>query len=56
MSNRELLELLTWRMVSDPFPEQVDMAVIDAMLNREAVARGYEDWVDAYHKLSALGR
>lgn len=41
--------LLTWRMVSDPWPAQVDVAVIDAMLNREAVARGYADWVEAYH-------
>ena len=56
MSNRELLALLTWRMVSDPFPEQVELGVIDAMLNRESLARGYEDWIDAYHNLRALGR
>lgn len=49
MTHAELRALLTWRMVSDPWPAQVDVAVIDAMLNREAVACGYADWVEAYH-------
>lgn len=53
MTPAELRVLLAWRMVSDPWPAQVDVAVIDAMLNREAAAHGYADWVDAYHLLSA---
>lgn len=51
MTPSELRALLTWRMVSDPFPACVDLAVIDEMLRRESVALGYSDWVDAYHRL-----
>lgn len=49
----EFRALLTWRMVSDPWPPQVDVFEIDAMLDREARERGYADWVDAYHEVEA---
>jgi hypothetical protein len=53
MTPAELRALLTWRMVSDPWPACVDLAVIDEMLRRESVALGYADWVEAYHRLKA---
>jgi len=39
-------------MASDPFPtDPASETVIVDMLDEEAQERGYDDWVEAYHKL-----
>lgn len=51
-SAQEYATLLEWYMVSDPWPlSPLDDTRMKEMLNREARARGYEDWVVAYHEL-----
>lgn len=47
---QEFGTLCDWLMVSDPFPlEQHRRDRIERMLDDEARARGYDDWVQAYH-------
>lgn len=52
MTDRLFRALLTAYMCADsvppPWPRDVDDD-ITAELNEEAVRRGYESWVDAYH-------
>jgi len=47
---QEFGTLCDWLMASDPFPlEQSSRQRMVEMLNDEARARGYDDWVQAYH-------
>lgn len=47
---QEFGTLCDWLMVSDPFPlEQYRKKRIVDMLNDESQARGYDDWIQAYH-------
>lgn len=55
MNRKQYRALLDLVMCCDPWPVSTDggeneMAVKD-MLNQEAQARGFPDWVDAYHNL-----
>ena len=53
-SAQEYGAVLTLVMVSDPWPTaERDRDRIVSMLNEEAKARGYNDWVHAYHELCA---
>lgn len=49
MNNYEFRALLDALMVSDPRPHQC-FAVLELLADRVSVERGYEDWIDAYHK------
>lgn len=49
MSDLEFRALLDLMVVSDPFPTDVNRDVIENLLDREAIARGHTNWVDAYH-------
>jgi hypothetical protein len=47
---QEFGTLLEWLMASDPFPlEQSRRQRMVDMLNDEARARSYDDWIQAYH-------
>lgn len=52
MTEKQFRSLLNLHMTSDPtpLPEPQDNEV-ENFLNEEARRRGFEDWVDAYHKL-----
>lgn len=51
MTDNELRVLLELKMVSDPWPlSDKDMVVFNRLLNIESKMRGYNGWVDAYHK------
>ena len=52
MSNKEFRAMLDLFMCSDPWPVEGgdSEAVLKAMLHKESVARGYKDWIGAYHK------
>ena len=51
-SAQEFGALLTLTMVSDPWPaSKRNCERIVRMLNAEAKARDYNDWVHAYHEL-----
>lgn len=53
-SAQEYGALLSLVMVSDPWPTtQYDRDRIVGLLNDEARARNYNDWVHAYHDLRA---
>lgn len=41
--------ILDWRMCSDPFPESVNIEIIDQWIHNESVKRGHADWAAAYH-------
>jgi len=48
----EYKAMLEWRMCSDPFPvSETKQLYIDQYLDYIAREFGYEDWIDAYHKI-----
>lgn len=47
---RAFLDLL---MHSDPYPVDCGKDALISYANREAFARGYDDWIDAYHRHEA---
>ena len=48
--------LINWMMASDPWPiSQTARKRIVDMLNEEAEARGYDDWVQVYHEWGVKG-
>ena len=50
-SANEYAVLMKLMMVSDPWPlTSVERDRMEKMLNKEAVDRGYDDWVGAYHE------
>jgi hypothetical protein len=52
LTDDELRSFCNLFMASDPWPaSEEDRAVIDALLDEESKARGYRDWIEAYHKL-----
>ena len=52
MSDKEFRAALRWMMVSDPWPlSEKEERTLKDMLNREAEARGFQNWVVAYHEL-----
>ena len=52
MTVHELRVLLDLFMVSDPWPlEDAGHRLMEAMLDRESLARGHENWVVAYHEM-----
>ena len=51
-SVKEYGSLLAWFMASDPFPvEHEHHERIKRLLEDEATARNYDDWVHAYHDI-----
>ena len=50
MNDEEFRALLDLLMVSDPWPLTSGRGALEAFADRIAVARGYADWVEAYHK------
>lgn len=51
MSDREFRMLLDLLMSADPWPlEAADRDVLEAMLDAEAVRRGFKHWQAAYHQ------
>ncbi len=46
-----LRDILDWHMCSDPWPDGVPREAIDAWLEEQARAHGFQDWVEAYHEL-----
>jgi len=47
---QEFGTLCDWLMTSDPFPlSELKRDRMETMLNDEARARGYDDWIQAYH-------
>ena len=55
LTNRELRAFLDLLMYSDPRPPGVDMEVLEQLADREAWARGFDDWIIAYHGLARHG-
>lgn len=52
MEDKLFRALLNWFMYSDPWPTTVgEHRTITAFLNSEAIRRGYENWVVAYHEI-----
>lgn len=54
MTDQELLKFTELLMCSDPWPFSGDddgEKILKDMANKEAQARGFEDWVAAYHGL-----
>jgi len=51
MTLLELRNLLTWWMVSDPWPDGVGRQVIEDLLDRKSREAGFLDWTEAYHKI-----
>lgn len=50
-TENEFVEMLALVMASDPWPLDSDNEKsVKAMMDREARARGFEDWVHAYHE------
>jgi len=50
-SAQEYAALLSWQMQSDPTPlNGTEQNHVLNVLDTEAEARGYDDWVDAYHE------
>ena len=47
-----LRAILDWYMCSDPWPGG-DQKIITEWLDEISKAKGYRDWVEAYHKLLA---
>lgn len=47
---RAFLDLL---MCSDPYPVDSGEDAVKGYANRQAVERGFADWIDAYHKHEA---
>ena len=52
MNKWQFRAVLDWRMCSDPWPGG-DMEIVDSWLNEVAKEFGFDDWVQAYHELSA---
>lgn len=51
MTDRMFRDLLDWFMVSDPWPlDRAAHARIEDALNAEAGARGFDGWVEAFHR------
>lgn len=53
MNDKEFRAILDWMMFSDPWPggeTDYKRVIITAWLDREAQARGWEDWIEAFHK------
>jgi hypothetical protein len=51
MGYKEFRCLLNLFMVSDPWPlSPTDRELMESMLDRISQERGYEHWLDAYHK------
>ena len=55
MTAIELEALCELLMVSDPFPlpKHVER-VLDDFANAESVRHGYDNWIDAYHRIGAI--
>lgn len=49
MNESEFRALLDWRMCSDPFPEAVNIQIVDDWIARICFERGYRDFPGAYH-------
>ena len=48
--------VLDWLMCSDPWPSVfVPQLVIEDWLDREAREKGYDNWLDAYHRVPTSG-
>jgi hypothetical protein len=48
----ELRAMLDWFMVSDPWPLDLEKrVVVENLLDYLSRMKGYEGWVDAYHRL-----
>lgn len=52
MTEFHLRALLDALMVSDPWPDPC-FQVLEGYANEASQWYGYEDWIDAYHKLKA---
>lgn len=53
MADSEYRFFLDWLMCSDPWPisdSPLSEAAMKGIANREAKARGYADWITAYHR------
>ena len=59
MSDEQYRALLDLMMCSDPWPVTGDdtenQVLVTELANTEAVKRGYENWVDAYHEHNKRG-
>lgn len=55
LEDDEYVTFLDWLMVSDQWPlGESERAIVKHVLNREAEARGYADWLDAYHEMTEV--
>ncbi len=53
MNNAEFRAVLDWRMCSDPFPQEVNVEIIDQWIENECIQRGYDSFAHAYHEAPA---
>ncbi|MHB8867467.1 MAG: hypothetical protein ACYC6T_08170 [Thermoleophilia bacterium] len=52
LTDTELRAMLNWYMCSDPWPaSEEDHEIMTALVDGESRARGYENWVVAFHEL-----
>lgn len=52
MNDEEYAAFLRLLMCSDPWPvdDAGTLVTLNGLANKEAVRRGYADWIDAYHR------
>ncbi len=52
MDNQFYRDLLDWFMVSDPWTLDYHAEIrIQKELDKEAIRRGYDGWIEAYHEI-----
>jgi hypothetical protein len=52
MNDQELRALLDLLMCSDPYPTcDRGEEILKALARRESINRGYDGWIDAYHRM-----
>ncbi len=54
MDDRELRIFLDLLMVSDPWPLEYGQDAMTDVADAESRARGYDNWIDAYHKMNSV--
>jgi len=55
MNKQEFRIMLSWFMVSDPWPlSESAHRYVEKLLNAEAKRRKYKTWIDAYHKFKEI--
>ena len=55
MGDTQFCDFLALMMSSDPWPDGVPREALVELADDESRARGYMDWIEAYHAFPRLG-